>query len=144
MKCIVKVKTQVFKCTGLMPSDLCNPYIHSATALCDSTATPPQCLSFQQLVLLHASTFARSLTHYDLAAELCASPLQETSISSDTISMHSSKLTISLPCCFAYLIVSCLNTKKDGGILVSSPRLASLIFFRITSNIALSSLFGES
>ena len=35
MKCIVKVKTQIFKCTGLMPSDLGNPYIHSATALCD-------------------------------------------------------------------------------------------------------------
>ena len=25
-----------FKCTGLIPSDLGNPYIHSATALCDS------------------------------------------------------------------------------------------------------------
>ena len=35
MKCIVKVKTRIFKCTGLMPSDLGNPYIHSATALCD-------------------------------------------------------------------------------------------------------------
>jgi len=32
----VKVKTQIFKCTGLMPSDLGNPYIHSATALCDT------------------------------------------------------------------------------------------------------------
>ena len=36
MKCLVKVKTQIFKCTGLMPSDLGNPYIHSATALCDT------------------------------------------------------------------------------------------------------------
>ena len=35
MKCIVKVKTQIFKCTELMLSDLGNPYIHSATALCD-------------------------------------------------------------------------------------------------------------
>ena len=35
MKCIVKVKTKIFKCRGLMPSDLCNPYIRSATALCD-------------------------------------------------------------------------------------------------------------
>ena len=31
----MKVKTRIFKCTGLMPSDLGNPYIHSATALCD-------------------------------------------------------------------------------------------------------------
>jgi len=35
MKCLVKLKTQIFKCTGLMLSDLGNPYIHSATALCD-------------------------------------------------------------------------------------------------------------
>ena len=35
MKCLVKVKAQIFKCTGLMPSDLGDPYIHSATALCD-------------------------------------------------------------------------------------------------------------
>ena len=35
MKCLLKVKTRIFKCTGLMPSDLDNPYIHSATALCD-------------------------------------------------------------------------------------------------------------
>ena len=27
MKCIVKVKIEIFKCTGLMPSDLANPYI---------------------------------------------------------------------------------------------------------------------
>jgi len=38
MKSIVKVKTRIFKCTGLMPSDLGNPYIHSATALCDEEA----------------------------------------------------------------------------------------------------------
>ena len=35
MKCIVNVKTRIFKYTGLMPSDLGNPYTHSATALCD-------------------------------------------------------------------------------------------------------------
>ena len=40
MKCIVKVKTRIFKCTGLMPSDLGNPYIHSATALFDRQSEP--------------------------------------------------------------------------------------------------------
>jgi len=39
----VKVKTQIFKCTGLMPSDLCNPYIHSATALCDNNFSFNHC-----------------------------------------------------------------------------------------------------
>ena len=42
MKYLVQVKTQIFICTGLMPSDLCNPHIHSATVLCDKcTETTP-------------------------------------------------------------------------------------------------------